>query len=171
MDRNLKQMRSGGRGGYWDVSMEDFIQYWPVYPSFTHTLQILEGEGAEPGKHFAADNTRSVTINVQSLFYNRDSGSGLPQDDELADLQRKNPYYTKEGNLVITDPADIEQLMGAVMEDEFQSMDQFHQVSGAVSYCDVELEGNIHVSGILLIDKMTPGIVGMFEGLPLGNIL
>lgn len=171
MDRNLKQMRSGGRGGYWDMSMEDFIQYWPVYPSFTHTLQILEGEGAEPGKHFAADNTRSVTINVQSLFYNRDSGSGLPQDDELADLQRKNPYYTEEGNLVITDPAGIAQLMGAVMEDEFQSMDQFHQVSGAVSYCDVELEGNIHVSGILLLDRMTPGMLGIFEGLPLENIL
>lgn len=39
MDRNLKQMRSGGRGGYWDMSMEDFIQYWLAYPSFTHTLR------------------------------------------------------------------------------------------------------------------------------------
>lgn len=57
------------------------------------------------------------------------------------------------------------------MEDEFQSMDQFHQVSGAVSYCDVELEGNIHVSGILLLDRMTPGMLGIFEGLPLENIL
>ena len=100
INQNLKQMRSGGRGGYWDMGMDDFIQYWPVYPSFTHTLQILEGEGAKPGKHFAAGNIRSVTMNVQSLFYNLDSGSGLPQGEELADLQRRNPYYTKEGNLV-----------------------------------------------------------------------
>ena len=38
INQNLKQMRSGGRGGYWDMGMDDFIQYWPVYPSFTHTL-------------------------------------------------------------------------------------------------------------------------------------
>lgn len=171
INQNLKQMRSGGRGGYWDMGMDDFIQYWPVYPSFTHTLQILEGEGAEPGKHFAAGNIKSVTMNVQSLFYNLDSGSGLPQGEELADLQRRNPYYTKEGNLVITDPADIGQLMKAVAEDEFLPMDQFHQVSGTVSYCDVELEGGIHVSGILLLDRMTPGILEMFEGLPLEEIL
>ena len=171
INQNLKQMRSGGRGGYWDMGMDDFIQYWPVYPSFTHTLQILEGEGAKPGKHFAAGNIRSVTMNVQSLFYNLDSGSGLPQGEELADLQRRNPYYTKEGNLVITDPADIGQLMKAVAEDEFLPMDQFHQVSGTVSYCDVELEGGFHVSGILLLDRMTPGILEMFEGLPLEEIL
>ena len=169
INQNLKQMRSGGRGGYWDMGMDDFIQYWPVYPSFTHTLQILEG--AKPGKHFAAGNIRSVTMNVQSLFYNLDSGSGLPQGEELADLQRRNPYYTKEGNLVITDPADIGQLMKAVAEDEFLPMDQFHQVSGTVSYCDVELEGGFHVSGILLLDRMTPGILEMFEGLPLEEIL
>ena len=60
INQNLKQMRSGGRGGYWDMGMDDFIQYWPVYPSFTHTLQILEGEGAKPGKHFAAGNIRAV---------------------------------------------------------------------------------------------------------------
>ena len=72
---------------------------------------------------------------------------------------------------MITDPADIGQLMKAVAEDEFLPMDQFHQVSGTVSYCDVELEGGFHVSGILLLDRMTPGILEMFEGLPLEEIL
>ena len=33
INQNLKQMRSGGRGGYWDMGMDDFIQYWPVYQS------------------------------------------------------------------------------------------------------------------------------------------
>ena len=42
---------------------------------------------------------------------------------------------------------------------------------GTVSYCDVELEGGFHVSGILLLDRMTPGILEMFEGLPLEEIL
>ena len=98
-------------------------------------------------------------MNVQSLFYNLDSVRGLPEGDELADMQRRNPYYTKEGNLVITDPADIGQLMKAVAEDEFLPMDQFHQVSGTVSYCDVELEGGFHVSGILLLDSLKPTCV------------
>lgn len=161
-----EQMRARGRGGYWDMSLNDFNQSWPVYPSFTHTREILKHQGADSGSYFTAGRVKSVTISVQNLFYDADPYRDLPKDEELANIQAVNPRYTGDGNLKITKPEDIETVMNALMEDEFRSMDQFQEISGTISYCEVEMQNGVRLSGLILADRVTPEFMELFAGLP-----
>ena len=153
------------RGGYWDYRVEDFNQYWPIYPSFTRTIQILESQGEKPGTFFAPEQVKEITINVQNLL--KSSYSDIPQEEELAELQKKNPYYQEDGSLHFTDAHDIALLMDAMMEEEYYQMDQFHQPAGGFSYCQIELKGNQYVSGLIMEDRVTPEMLDLFAGIPM----
>lgn len=164
---DIKSMR---RSQYSGNRLEDFNQSYPVYPSFTNTIALLEQQGVKPGTIFSAENTKEIRLNVQNLFYNDDSYEDLPQDEELAELQRINPRYTAEGYLKITDRDEIKGIMDVLVDEDVYRMNRFYLSAGGTIYCEVELESNPDAAGLLLTYRMKPEIMDLFKGLPMNNL-
>lgn len=166
--QDMDKYQYNQRGGFWDYNIEDFTQDWPVYPSFTRTLKILQTMGVKPGTAFLPENVKEVSINARSLMYSkygRNNNGDLPKGEELAELQKKNPYYRQDGTLEFTDPQDIAALMKNIAEQEYYRMDPLCQTGGEALNCDLTMKNNISVSGIIQLDQLTPDTEKLFDGI------
>lgn len=167
----LTQLISGAqprRYRYDPYGTQELNQSWPVYPSFTNTLQILNKQGVKPGEYFNAEHVKEIVINVHSMFYNENTYGDLPEGDELEALRKVNPYYVEDGYLRITDRNEINRLMDALTEEEFYYMAAF-QPSFSSTYCEVKMDNNETISAQLLLSHMTPEIQNLFTGLPVNQ--
>ena len=59
----------------------DQLCRWPVYPSFTNTIQVLEKMGVEPGAYFAAEHVSRISVDVSSIVNGEEYGDGLPEGE------------------------------------------------------------------------------------------
>ena len=149
--------------------MEYMLSYlcsWPVYPSFTRTIQVLQSQGLEPGSFFAAEDVREIRIEVDELLAVSDTGEIIyPQGEELEKLQKENPYYRANGALVFNTPEAIETIMTALSESELDSMNGFYR-KAPIQQAVVTMKNGSGLSAVFAADKMTPQVVELFRGLP-----
>ena len=95
---------------------EDYCVSWPVYPSFKNTIEALKKQSVVPGSYMTAKNIQSIRIDLQQLYIDEEGTVKLPQGEELEKLKAENPHYSEPGNLGITDPEEITELIGACQE-------------------------------------------------------
>ncbi len=95
---------------------EDYCVSWPVYPSFKNTIEALKKQSVVPGSYMTAENIQNIRIDLQQLYIDEDGNIKLPQGDDLKKLKEENSHYSEPGNLVITDPEEITELIGACQE-------------------------------------------------------
>lgn len=172
LKQTLEKSNQGQRGGFWNYSAEDLSQDWPVYPSFTRTIQILQSQGVNPGTIFSTENVKEINVDVRMLLLreNRRGGySDMPKGEELTKLQEKNPYYRQEGMLQFTNPQDIAALMKHITENEYYRMDPLCQAGGKPLDCEITMKTNTSASGTIELDKMTPDLEKLFAGIPLDS--
>lgn len=144
----------------------DMCMSWPVYPSFSRTMEILRKHKIQPGAYFAAENVVEISIDVSAIV-NREN-ERLPEGERLERIQKANPFYKKEGNLVFTDPEHIRLLMAAMRDWECAQMNGMHQPEEQLQYSlgsDVYLKDGNYVRAEFWPDAITPEIEAFFEGL------
>lgn len=95
---------------------EDYCVSWPVYPSFKNTIEALKKQSVVPGSYMTAENIQNMRIDLQQLYIDEEGNIKLPQGDDLKKLKEENPHYSEQGNLGITDPEEIAELIGACQE-------------------------------------------------------
>ena len=139
----------------------DLCQPWPVYPSFTRTIELLEEQGIRPGTYFAPENVEKITVDVEDNFY--ETVGQLPEGEALAELQRINPYYQEDGTLVFRDQESIRLMMGTLAEEECIRMNQM--VANGM-YCRVWLKGGDVASRFQVNSRMSPEAEALFAGIP-----
>ena len=145
----------------------DQLCRWPVYPSFTNTIQVLEKMGVEPGAYFAAEHVSRISVDVSSIVNGEEYGDGLPEGEALKQIQTENPFYQKDGTLVFTEQEQIELLMGALRDRELADMNGMREPEQPARYdlyVTLTLDES-RVSAEFWPDDVTPEIEALFKGL------
>lgn len=145
----------------------DQLCRWPVYPSFTNTIQVLEKMGVEPGAYFAAEHVSRISVDVSSIVNGEEYGDGLPEGEALKQIQTENPFYQKDGTLVFTEQEQIELLMGALRDRELADMNGMREPEQPARYdlyVTLTLDEST-VSAEFWPDDVTPEIEALFKGL------
>jgi len=145
----------------------DQLCRWPVYPSFTNTIQVLEKMGVEPGAYFAAEHVSRISVDVSSIVNGEEYGDGLPEGEALKQIQTENPFYQKDGTLVFTEQKQIELLMGALRDRELADMNGMREPEQPARYdlyVTLTLDES-RVSAEFWPDDVTPEIEALFKGL------
>lgn len=166
----LQQQRQTTRsafGGMARYQVEDVSQYWPVYPSFERTMELLREQGMDPGTRLAPEKVERITCEVQNYFYEQQGE--LPEGEALAELQKINPNYREDGSLVIEDSAAIRLLLKAFAEDDSCRMNYLCETVEGGPYCTIRTENEMGVGGMLIKNRITPEIAELFAGIPLYN--
>lgn len=163
--RQQRQMYRASYGGYVTAdSYPDLSQYWPVYPSFTRTMGLLEKQGIRPGTYFAAENVEKITVDVQNRFY--EAGGMLPEGEALAELMRMNPHYQEDGTMEFRDPESIRLLMGTLAEQDCIHMNQLADIAEGGMYCNVWTKDGREVVGLQMRGRMNREAAALFDGIP-----
>lgn len=144
------------QGGYWDFTKDSLDQDWPVYPSFTRTLHLLEQQGAAPQTVLSPENVKSISLDVKALLNN--GGGDLLHGKALAELESRHPDYRGDQELLITDPQEIDQIMKHVIERNYYEMDPFYMPGSRRLACKVNLINNEEVAGLALFNSVPPEI-------------
>lgn len=149
--------------------MCDYISVYPVYPSFTRTIRLLQEQGVEPGSYFTEEQVKMIRVEVEDLLEENPAGGiNYPEGEELERLQKENPFYTEDAGLRFDTEEAIHTAMSALSELELNSMNGFRQLAGVsqafVSW-DSESERGA-TPAVFLQDKMTPQAWELFRGLP-----
>lgn len=156
-------------GGYREKSYySDNTQYWPVYPSFARTINLLKEQGIDSGAYFAPENVEKITINIQNCFY--ENGGELPEGEALAELQRINPYYQKDGSLVLEDSESIGLLMKAIVQEECLQMNSLQREVLGSMFCRIDTKDGGETEGYPIYGRLTPEMEIFFKGIPLKGI-
>lgn len=147
---------------YMDMSMA-----WPLYPSFSRTMELLRGQQLQPGAYFSAENAAEISVDVSAVVTGDD---GLPKGERLERIRKANPFYREEGTLVFTEPEQIRLLMTALRDCECARMNGMRQPEEPMGYypaCEILLKdaGPGHVQAEFWPDGITPEIEAFFKGL------
>ena len=100
MQEMIDALRAG-KGNY--TSFNDYY-YYPVYPSFTKTIALLEDLGIEAGKGIAAEDITSIGVHYYGPF-------GFREDEKLYDSGYPRATREDEGTFVVSDPEQIREVM------------------------------------------------------------
>ena len=100
MQEMIDALRAG-KGNY--TSFNDYY-YYPVYPSFTKTIALLEDLGIEAGKGIAAEHITSIGVHYYGPFSFR-------EDEKLYDSGYPRATREDEGTFVVSDPEQIREVM------------------------------------------------------------
>ena len=155
------------KDSYNEMPSADQLCRWPVYPSFTNTIQVLEKMGVEPGAYFAAEHVSRISVDVSSIVNGEEYGDGLPEGEALKQIQTENPFYQKDGTLVFTEQEQIELLMGALRDRELADMNGMREPEQPARYdlyVTLTLDES-RVSAEFWPDDVTPEIEALFKGL------
>ena len=149
--------------------LTDAAIHWPVYPSFTNTLKVLETLGQRPETYFVPENTVSISIDVSSAFMDEYGVSEeLPQGETLSALQRENPHYQETGSLLFDAPKDIETLMPALRNRDLADMNGLCKPEKELRYTmpvSVLMKDGSDIAATLWPDAITPEIEALFAGI------
>lgn len=151
--------------------MEEFLDSsdgWPVYPSFTNTIRVLEKMGIEPGAYFTAEHVSRISVGVSSVVNGKEYSNGLPEGEALKRIQKENPFYQEDGTLVFTEPEQIELLMGALRDRKLADMNGMREPEQPARYdlyVELTLKDESSVSAEFWPDDVTPEIESLFKGL------
>ena len=140
---------------------------WPVYPSFTNTIQVLEKMGVEPGAYFAAEHVSRISVDVSSIVNGEEYGDRLPEGEDLKQNQTENTFYQKDGTLVFTEQEQLELLKGALRDRELADMNGMREPEQPARYdlyVTLTLDES-RVSAEFWPDDVTPEIEALFKGL------
>lgn len=146
----------------------DQLCRWPVYPSFTNTIQVLEKMGIEPGAYFTAEHVSRISVDVSSVVNGKEYSDGLPEGEALKRIQKENPFYQEDGTLVFTEPEQIELLMGALRDRELADMNGMREPEQPARYdlyVTLTLKDESRVSAEFWPDDVTPEMEALFKGL------
>lgn len=151
---------------------QNYDYFWPVYPSFTRTIALLEQQDILPGTYFVPDKVDSVVLNVLPVLQRDDSGSysGLPKGEELEALKKLNPNYRGDGFLEFRDQKDIKTLMDAMAQEDCYSLNYLydppeHSLKGITG--SLVLSGGRTVTCVFTGEHVTPELLKLFEGIPI----
>lgn len=146
----------------------DPICGWPVYPSFTNTIQVLKELGLAPGTYFTAENTDQISVDVSSVANAEEYSGRLPEGEALEQLQKENPFYKEDGTLIFTEAEQIALLMNTLRDQELADMNGMHEPEQPVKYgfhATVILKDGSRVSAEFWPDDITPETEALFKGL------
>ncbi len=147
---------------------EDYCVSWPVYPSFKNTIEALKKQSVVAGSYMTAENIQNIRIDLQQLYIDEDENIKLPQGDDLKKLKEENPHYSEPGNLVITDPEEITELIGACKEsslaDDNGLCSNFNGDEDLFVYVTMKNGSQFRVN--LDLEKLTSRGKELFTGIP-----
>lgn len=135
----------GSRKSHSDAAVEymlDNTQSWPVYPSFTNTIEVLKSLGIELGSSFRAEHVKRIEVNVWNSRYN---GEG-------------------NGTLMFDGEEEIRLLMEHMVESEMWQLDGFKDAL-PVSNVEIFMDDGSTMQGVLVEDNMTPEVLQLFAGI------
>lgn len=147
---------------------EDYCVSWPVYPSFKNTIEVLKKQSVEPGSYMTAENIQSIRIDLQNLYTDEKGVIKLPQGYGLEKLKAENPHYSDQGDLYITDPAEIALLTGACQESSLAENNglcsSFDGGDDLFVYVTMKNRSQFRVN--LDLEKLTSAGKELFTGIP-----
>ena len=145
----------------------DYTQPWPVYPSFTRTIEALKAAGIDPQQLPENINQVSVNFPASKLMTEEEQENG---NVSLERLQALNPRFKEGGALVFEDPEEIRMVMEAVVGDENSI---YSALCPVVSGCSIAVYtgGDYNIYGNFQENRMTPELLKLFDGTPMKEIL
>lgn len=160
-----KQRRSQ-RGSYRSGDTPDYTQFWPVYPSFARTIEVLEKLGIKPGDYFSIDNVKHITADVSYYLYDRRGYGDLPEGAELEEIQKQNPYYNEKGYLDFKDKESIARMMNALVPGDSLYMNRLYVGVGDPMNIEVITKDDRTISAQMIDSKAAREAAELFKGIP-----
>ena len=103
----IQKLRDEG-GNY---TLFNHYYYYPIYPSFTKTIALLQACGIEVGGMVTPEKTASITLSYQGVAVSEDEMA--PADTALGQRQRKYLSDDRRAMLTVTDPEQIQEILAA----------------------------------------------------------
>lgn len=103
----IQKLRDEG-GNY---TLFNHYYYYPIYPSFTKTIALLQACGIEVGGMVTPEKTASITLSYQGIAVSEEEMA--PADTALGQRQRKYLSDDRRAMLTVTDPEQIQEILAA----------------------------------------------------------
>ena len=103
----IQKLRDEG-GNY---TLFNHYYYYPIYPSFTKTIALLQACGIEVGGMVTPEKAATITLSYQGVAVSEDEMA--PADTALGQRQRKYLSADRRAMLTVTDPAQIQEILAA----------------------------------------------------------
>ena len=125
----IQKLRDEG-GNY---TLFNHYYYYPIYPSFTKTIALLQACGVEVGGMVTPEKTASITLSYQGVAMSEEEMA--PADTELGQRQRKYLSDDRRAMLTVTDPEQIREILAASASRSIVSLNPLMNTDDGMEIC------------------------------------
>lgn len=125
----IQKLRDEG-GNY---TLFNHYYYYPIYPSFTKTIALLQACGIEVGGMVTPEKTASITLSYQGVAVSEDEMA--PADTALGQRQRKYLSDDRRATLTVTDPEQIREILAASASRSIVSLNPLMNTDDGMEIC------------------------------------
>lgn len=125
----IQKLRDEG-GNY---TLFNHYYYYPIYPSFTNTIALLQACGVEVGGMVTPEKTASITLSYQGVSVSEEEMA--PADTELGQRQRKYLSDDRRAMLTVTDPEQIREILAASASRSIVSLNPLMNTDDGMEIC------------------------------------
>ena len=125
----IQKLRDEG-GNY---TLFNHYYYYPIYPSFTNTIALLQACGVEVGGMVTPEKTASITLSYQGVSVSEEEMA--PADTELGQRQRKYLSDDRRAMLTVTAPEQIREILAASASRSIVSLNPLMNTDDGMEIC------------------------------------